>query len=58
MLNGWKDMKKEKLNEYGYPIHPKMNFQKPQGDFETRIALVIAFITITIGIIYGTQIQL
>ena len=36
-----------KLDEWEYP----------QGDFETRIALVIAFITIIIGIIYGTQIQ-
>jgi len=50
-------MEQEKLNEYGYPIHPEMNFMKPEGDFETRIALVIAFSTIIIGIIYA-QIQL
>ena len=37
-----------KLDEWEYP----------QGDFETRIALVIAFSLIIIGIIYGTQIQL
>ena len=54
--NGWKNMKKEKLNEWGYPIHPEMNFLKPEGDFETRIALVIAFTLIIIGIIYGTKI--
>ena len=51
-------MEQEKLNEYGYPIHSKGNYESPQGDFETRIALVIAFSTIIIGIIYGTQIQL
>ena len=50
-------MKKEKLDEYGYPIHSEMNFAKPEGDFETRIALVIAFSTILIGILY-VQIQL
>ena len=50
-------MDQEKLDKWGYPIHPEMNFAKPQGDFETRIALVIAFSTIIIGIIYGTQIQ-
>ena len=38
----------EKLNEWGYPIHPEMNFLKAEGDFETRIALVIAFSTILI----------
>ena len=36
-----------KLDEWEYP----------QGDFETRIALIIAFSTIIIGIIYA-QIQL
>jgi len=44
-------MEQEKLNEYGYPIHSEYNFEKPQGDFETRIALVIAFSLIIIGII-------
>ena len=43
-------MNKEKLDEWGYPIHPEMNFMKPEGDFETRIALVIAFSFIIIGI--------
>ena len=37
-----------KLDEWEYP----------QGDLATRIALVIALIIIIIGIIYGTQIQL
>ena len=50
-------MKKEKLDEWGYPIHLEYNFEKPQSDFETRIALVIAFSLIIIGIIYA-QIQL
>ena len=40
-------------DEYGYPIHQEMNFLKPQGDFETRIALVIVFTMIIIGIFYG-----
>ena len=46
-------MKKEKLNKWGYPIHLEYNFEKPEGDFETRIALVIAFTLIIIGILYG-----
>ena len=48
-------MEQEKLDEYGYPIHPEMNFAKPEGDFETRIALAIAFSLIIIGIILGLQ---
>ena len=43
-------MEQEKLDEYGYPIHSEYNFEKPQGDFETRIALIIAFSLIIIGI--------
>ena len=50
-------MKKEKLDEYGYPINRDHNFEKPEADFETRIALVIAFILIITGVIYA-QIQL
>ena len=46
-------MEQEKLDEYGYPIHLEYNFAKPQSDFETRIALVIAFSLIIIGILYG-----
>jgi len=44
-------LKNEKLDEWGYPIHPEYNFEKPEGDFETRIALVIVFSLIIIGII-------
>ena len=44
-------MKKEKQDKWGYPIHSEMNFLRPEGDFETRIALVIAFSLIIIGII-------
>ena len=46
-------MEQEKLDEYGYPIHLEYNFAKPQSDFETRIALAIAFGLIIIGILYG-----
>ena len=48
-------MEQEKLDEYGYPIHLEYNFAKPQSDFETRIALAIAFSLIIIGIILGLQ---
>ena len=53
-------MKKEKLNEWGYPIRKRdcgahMNFLKREGDFETRIALVIAFSLIIIGIMYNKE---
>ena len=44
-------MEQEKLNEYGYPIHSEMNFLNPEGDFETRIALIIAFSLIIFGIL-------
>ena len=44
-------MKNEKLDDWGYPIHTEYNFEKPEGDFETRIALVIVFSLIIIGII-------
>ena len=30
------------------------NFLNPQGDFETRVALVLAFTLIIIGIYYGS----
>ena len=44
-------MNKEKLDEYGYPIHKAVDFLKPQSDFETRIALIIAWSIILISII-------
>ena len=43
------NFKNEKLDEWGYPIHLEYNFEKPE--FETRIALVIVFSLIIIGII-------
>ena len=46
---------KNNLDEWGYPIHPEMNYLKPQGDFETRIALVIAFSLIILGIVYSKE---
>ena len=45
------NFKNEKLDEWGYPTHLEYNFEKPKGDFETRIALVIVFSLIIIGII-------
>ena len=50
-LSNEKNSKNEKLDEWGYPIHPEYNFEKPEGDFETRIVLVIVFSLIIIGII-------
>ena len=50
MSNGI-NFKNEKLDEWGYPIHLEYNFEKPEGDFETLIALVIVFSLIIIGII-------
>tara|TARA_B100000315_G_scaffold191846_1_gene182216 strand:+ start:139 stop:315 length:177 start_codon:yes stop_codon:yes gene_type:complete len=50
-LSNEKNGKNEKLDEWGYPIHPEYNFEKPEGDFETRIVLVIVFSLIIIGII-------
>ena len=50
-LSNEKNGKNEKLDEWGYPIHPEYNFEKPEGDIETRIALVIVFSLIIIGII-------
>ena len=47
-MNGENDMKKEKdKNELE-------NFLNPQGDSETRVALVIAFTLIILGIYYGS----
>ena len=48
-------MKKEKLDEWGYPINRDHNFLKPEGNFETGIALAIAFSLVTLGIILGLQ---
>ena len=45
------NFKNKKLYEWVYPIHLEYNFEKPEGDFETRIALVIVFSLIIIGII-------
>ena len=50
-LSNEKNGKNEKLDEWGYPIHHKYNFEKPEGDFKTHIVLVIVFSLIIIGII-------
>ena len=48
---------KNDLDKWGFPIKRDHDFLKPEGDFETRIALVICFTFIIVGIIYA-QIQL
>ena len=48
-MPGERDMMKEKDKKK----KQGENFLKPQGDFETRIALVIAFSMIILGIFYG-----
>ena len=40
----------KKLDEWGYTIHLEYNFEEPEGDFETRIALFIVFSLMIIGI--------
>jgi|TARA_B110000211_G_C13945307_1_gene493600 hypothetical protein len=47
-------MKKEKLNEWGYPIHPKSNYLKTERDFETWIGLIIVYALMVLFIIFGT----
>ena len=45
-------MKKEELNEYGYPIHQKSDYSKPpEGDFGTWIGLILVFTEISWGIL-------
>ena len=48
-LSNEKNSKNKKLDEWGYPIHPEYNFEKPEGDFEIRIALVIVLSLIIAG---------
>ena len=47
-------MKKEKLNEWGYPIHPRSNYSKTEGDIETWIGLIIVFTMMIVFFIFGT----
>jgi len=47
-------MKKEKLNEGGDPIHPKSDYSKTEGDFETWIGLIIVFTLMILFFIFGT----
>ena len=45
-------MKKEELNEWGYPIHPKSDYSKPpEGDFATWIGLILVFTVMILGIL-------
>ena len=47
-------MKKEKLNEWGYPIHPKSDYSKTEGDYETWIGLIIVFTLMVLFILFET----
>ena len=45
-------MKKEELNEWGYPIHPESDYSKPpQGDFGTWVGLILVFGVMSLGIL-------
>ena len=45
-------MKKEELNEWGYPIHPKSDYSKPpEGDFGTWVGLILVFGVMGLGIL-------
>ena len=46
-------MKKEKLNEWDYPIHPESNYSKTEGDLTTWIGLIIIFTLLLFLIIYS-----
>ena len=47
-------MKKEKLNEWGYPTHRKSDYSKTEGEIETWIGLIIVFILMMLFFIFGT----
>ena len=45
-------MKKEDLNELGYPIHPVSDYSKPpEGDFDTWVGLILVFSVMSLGIL-------
>ena len=45
-------MKKEELNEWGYPIHPKSDYSKPpEGNFVSWVGVILVFTEISWGIL-------
>ena len=45
-------MKKEDLNEFGYPIHPKSDYSKPpEGNFVSWVGVILVFTEISWGIL-------
>ena len=46
---------KVEYDQWGYPIHSEMNYESPQGDFERRVALVIAFSVIISMIVFKEE---
>jgi len=45
-------MKKEELNEWGYPIHPESDYSKPpEGNFVSWVGVILVFTEISWGIL-------
>ena len=45
-------MKKEELNEWGYPIHRKSDYSKPpEGNFVSWVGVFLVFTEISWGIL-------
>ena len=45
-------MKKEDLNEWGYPIHPKSDYSKPpEGNFVSWVGVILVLTEISWGIL-------
>jgi hypothetical protein len=45
-------MKKEELDEWGYPIHPKSDYSKPpEGNFVSWVGVILVFTEISWGIL-------
>ena len=45
-------MKKEELNEWGYPIHTKSDYSKPpEGNFVSWVGVILVFTEISWGIL-------
>ena len=45
-------MKKEELDEWGYPIHPKSDYSKPpEGNFVSWVGVILVFGVMGLGIL-------
>jgi len=45
-------MKKEELDEWGYPIHPKSDYSKPpEGNLVSWVGVILVFTEISWGIL-------